>query len=87
MMRRHFSKLFLAITVVISVVIVFAVCWHSLEEIHYLKSFFPQSFTVEETFYASAVELVKVLIVSLPFVLVILISLYLFVSVSTNKDE
>ena len=86
MMRRHFSKLFLAITVVISVVIVFAVCWHSLEEIHYLKSFFPKSFTVEEAFYASAVELVKVLITSLPFVLLIIISLYLL-GVSKNKDQ
>ncbi len=87
MMGRRFRKLFLSIAVVISVVIVFAVCWHSIEEIHYLKSFFPKGFTVEEAFYASAVELVKVLIVSLPFVLVILIILYLLVGVSRNEDE
>jgi len=87
MMGRQFRKLFLSIAVVISVVVVFAVCWHSLEEIHYLKSFFPQSFTVEEAFYASAVELVKVLIVSLPLVLVILISLYQLAGVSKNKED
>ncbi len=87
MMGRQFRKLFLSIAVVISVVVVFAVCWHSLEEIHYLKSFFPQSFTVEEAFYASALELVKVVIITLPFILVILISLYLIVGVSKNKDE
>ena len=86
MMGRIFRKLFLSIAVVISVVIVFAVCWHSLEEIHYLKSFFPKSFTVEEAFYASAVELVKVFITSLPFVLLILISLYLL-GVNKNKDQ
>ena len=86
-MGRQFRKLFLSVAVAVSVVIVFAVCWHSLEEIHYLKSFFPKGFTVEEAFYASAVELVKVLIVSLPFVLVILISLYLLVGFSKNKDE
>ena len=51
-MRELFRKLFLSIAVAISVVIVFAVCWHSMEEIHYLKSFFPKSFTVEQAFYA-----------------------------------
>ena len=85
-MRELFRKLFLSIAVIISVVIVFAVCWHSLEEIHYLKSFFPKSFTVEQAFYASAIELVKVIIISLPLILVILISLYLL-GVSKRKDE
>lgn len=51
----------------LSVIIVSAVCWHSVEEIHYLKTFYPKQFTVEEAFYASGVELVKVLIISLPF--------------------
>ena len=66
-MGQLFRKLFLSTSIVVSVVIVFAFCWHSLEEIHYLKSFYPKSFTVEKSFYASAVELVKVIIVSLPF--------------------
>ena len=85
-MGQLFRKLFLSFAVVVSVVIVFAVCWHSLEEIHYLKSYYPKSFTVEEAFYASAVELVKVIIVSLPFVLVILVSLYLL-GVNKKKDQ
>ena len=85
-MRELFRKLFLSIAVIISVVIVFAVCWHSLEEIHYLKSFFPKSFTVEQAFYASAIELVKVIIISLPLILLILVSLYLM-GVSKRKDE
>ena len=85
-MGQLFRKLFLSIAIVVSVVIVFAVCWHSLEEIHYLKSFYPKSFNVEESFYASAVELVKVIIVSLPFVLVILVSLYLL-GVNKKKDQ
>jgi Na+-driven multidrug efflux pump len=54
-------------TIVGSIVIVSAVCWHSVEEIHYLKSFFPQQFSVEEAFFASAVEFIKVLIIALPF--------------------
>jgi len=85
-MGRLFRKLFLSIAVLISAVIVFAVCWHSLEEIHYLKSFFPKSFTVEEAFYASAVELVKVIIISLPFLLAILAGLYL-IGASKKEDQ
>ena len=38
--------------------------------------FFPRQFTVQEAFYASAVELIKVLIISLPFVLIIATALY-----------
>ena len=57
-------------------IIVSAVCWHSVEEIHYLKSFFPKQFTVEEAFYASKVDLVKIAIISFPLILIIGISLY-----------
>jgi hypothetical protein len=57
-------------------IIVSAVCWHSIEEIHYLKSFFPKQFSVEEAFYASKVELVKIAIISFPLILIIGISLY-----------
>ncbi len=63
--------------IVIGLAIVSAVCWHSVEEIHYLKSFYPQQFTVEEAFYASAVELTKVLIISIPFLLLIVVAIAL----------
>ena len=58
-------------TIVASIIIIAAVCWHSVEEIHYLKSFFPKQFSVEEAFYASTVELIKVVIVSVPFFFII----------------
>jgi len=74
-MNRTLQLLLIA-AIAISIAIVSAVCWHSLGEIHYLKSFFPRQFTVEEAFYASAVELIKVLIISLPFVLVTATALY-----------
>jgi hypothetical protein len=57
-------------------IIVSAVCWHSVEEIHYLKSFFPKQFSVEEAFYASKIELVKIAIISFPLILIIGIGLY-----------
>lgn len=52
--------------------------WHSVEEIHYLKSFYPETFTVEEAYYASKVELVKVAIISLPLLAFIIIGIFLF---------
>ena len=58
-------------TIVGSIIIIAAVCWHSVEEIHYLKSFFPKQFSVEEAFYASAVELIKVVIVAVPLFFII----------------
>lgn len=57
--------------IIIGVVIFSAICWHSIEEIHYLKSFFPKAFTVEEAMYASVVELIKIVIIGIPFFLVI----------------
>jgi lipopolysaccharide export LptBFGC system permease protein LptF len=74
MKRIHHVVLISAIA--ISIFVVFAVCWHSVEEIHYLKSFYPKQFSVEEAFYATAVELVKIIIISLPFSLVVATSLY-----------
>ncbi len=61
----------------VSIAVVFSVALHSIDEIHYLKSFYPGRFTVEEAFYASGVELIKVIIVSIPFSMLILTSLYL----------
>jgi ABC-type phosphate transport system permease subunit len=74
MKRRHRMLLFCAIVVAIAVVS--AVCWHSVEEIHYLKTFYPRQFSVAEAFYASGVELVKVIIIAIPFVLVIAVALH-----------
>ena len=63
--------------IVISVVILSAVCWHSIEEIHYLKSFFPKHFTMQEAMYASIVELIKIVIISVPFLFIVGIGLFL----------
>ena len=69
-------KILLMLILAIALIAVTAVCLHSLEEIHYLKSFFPHSFTVQEAFFAGALELVKVTIISIPLVLLIAICLY-----------
>ena len=62
------------------------ICFHSVEEIHYLKSFFPETFTVQEAFYASAVELIKVMIIGIPFLLFISICLVLAGRIRKDKD-
>ncbi len=71
------TKIFILSAVVVSIIIVSAVCWHSVQEIHYLKSFYPQQFSVQEAFYASAVELVKVVIITIPFLFAIIAGLCL----------
>ena len=68
---KHPKTVVLVLTVFIAIAIIGAVCWHSVEEIHYLKSFFPDNFTVQESFYASGIELIKIIIISLPLVLII----------------
>ena len=85
-MGGFWKKILLSLAIVVSIVIVAAVCWHSLEEIHYLKSFYPKHFTVEEAFYASGVELIKVCVISMPFFLVLWVSLHLL-KIQRNKDE
>jgi hypothetical protein len=84
-MSGFWKKLLLSLAIVVSIVIVAAVCWHSLEEIHYLKSFYPKRFTVEEAFYASGVELIKVFVIGVPFFLVLWVSLYLL-KIQRNRD-
>ena len=80
------KRLALALAIVASILIVTAVCWHSLNEIHYLKSFYPSSFTVEEVLYASGVELIKVAVIGLPFFLIIWVSIYLL-RITLKREE
>jgi len=80
-------KVFLIMVVTLAVAAIGAVCLHSLEEIHYLKSFFPRSFTVQEAFYASALELIKVIIVALPLLLILAVSLFFLRQRDSKKPE
>jgi len=75
LMKKTYS-IFLFAIIIFGVVIISAVCWHSVGEIHYLKSFFPNRFSVEEAYCASVVELIKVVVIALPIITVIGISLY-----------
>lgn len=59
----------------LSMLFIFAVCLHSVDEIHYLKAFFPQQFTVEQAYYASVIELIKIIILCFPFLILIYTSL------------
>lgn len=65
------------LAIVASLGIITALCLHAIEEIHYLKSFYPNSFTVEQAMQASIVELVKLLLGSLPLLIVIAVSVAL----------
>ncbi len=62
--------------VIICLIAIFGVARHSIDEIHYMKRFYPPEFTVEEAYYASKVELIKVIITVIPLVVLIFTSLY-----------
>jgi hypothetical protein len=81
------GRVFLIALVTLAVAAIGAVCLHSLEEIHYLKSFFPRAFTVQEAFYASAVELIKIIIIALPLLLIISVSLFILRQRDIQKPE
>jgi lipopolysaccharide export LptBFGC system permease protein LptF len=83
-MRPFLLRTFPILLVFIALAAITAVCLHSLEEIHYLKSFFPSSFTVQEAFYATALELIKVVIITIPLVLVIAVCLFIY---RQNRDR
>lgn len=76
-MKKTYSILIFS-TTILGVVIFSAVCWHSIDEIHYLKSFFPKQFTVQEAYYATVIELIKIIIIGLPIALIISAGLYLW---------
>jgi hypothetical protein len=70
-------RVFLAALMTICVIIIAAVSFRSVEEIHHLKSFYPGSLTVEEAFYAALVEFIKIHIISLPLMVIILLAAFL----------
>lgn len=57
--------------VTLCAILLSGVAWHSIEEIHYLKSFFPDEFTVAEAKDASVIEFVKVAIIAIPVALIV----------------
>ncbi len=75
-MKQPWRVLILS-AIAICIVVIAAVSWHSVEEIHYLKTFYPKQFTVEEAYYASGVELIKVILIGLPLFLVMGAGFYL----------
>ena len=83
---KHSRDLLLYLVIFTGTGIYSFICFHSVEEIHYLKSFFPVKFTVQEAFYASAVELIKVMIIGIPFLLFISICLVLSWRIRKDKD-
>ena len=72
------KKYILWAIVIICLLTIFGVSKHSIDEIHYMKHFYPTVFTVEEAYYASKVELIKVIITSIPFVVLIFTAIFMF---------
>ncbi len=75
-MKRAWRVLIIS-AVAIGMAVIAATSWHSVEEIHYLKTFYPDHFTVEEVFYAGGVELIKIVLIGLPLFIMIGVGLCL----------
>ncbi len=84
---KHSGRGLIFSVIAICIIVIAAVSWHSVEEIHYLKTFYPNKFTVEEAFYASGVELIKVILIAAPLVLVISLGLYGMCCSKKDKKE
>jgi hypothetical protein len=67
----------LSVTIVICLTVISIVSFHSVSEIHYLKSFYPGDFSVSDAAYAAIVELVKVFLIAFPFILIMFVCLFL----------
>ncbi len=72
-----YTYIILSFVVFICLAVVSLVSYHSVSEIHYLKSFYPHSFSVSDAASASVVELVKVALIAFPLILVITVCLFL----------
>lgn len=86
MKNKSFGVILNQFAIAISLIVFSAVSWHSVEEIHYLKTFYPDHFTVEEAFYASGVELIKVILIGLPLLIVVGAGWYVLRCFKTNAD-
>ena len=84
---KQIWRVVILLGIAISIIVITAVSWHSVEEIHYLKTFYPKQFTVEEAFYASGVELIKAILIGLPLVLAIGTGIYLLRYFKKNSDK
>lgn len=72
------KNLFLYSVIIVCLIVISIVSFHSVWEIHYLKSFYPGNFTVVDAGWASVVELIKVSLTSFPLILLIIMS-YFFI--------
>ena len=84
---KRVVRIVCAAIVVACVGAVAAVCWHAVQEIHYLKTFYPVQFTVGDAFWASGVELVKVALITLPLLLVAALAVLVDWSRRRKGDE
>lgn len=72
-----FVKIVLSVIIVICLAAIAIASFHSVWEIHYLKSFYQGHFSVAEAAYASIVELIKVVLISFPLIVMMCVSLFL----------
>ncbi|NKE71521.1 hypothetical protein [Candidatus Manganitrophus noduliformans] len=66
---RRKKRIVVGLTLLLLWVPIFLVARHSVEEIHYLKTFLPSEMTPSEAKDAAVIELIKVAIIVLPLLI------------------
>lgn len=79
------ANIALLVASAVCLAVIAAVAYHSVWEMHYLKSFYPDHFSVSEAADASVIELIKVALIAFPLVLLICICLFLMWLSRPNK--
>jgi hypothetical protein len=69
-------RIFLAALMAVCVIIIGAISYNSIKNIHYLRSSCPGPLTAEDALYGALVEFLKVHIISLPLMVVILLAAF-----------
>lgn len=77
----------LIILPVLALLTLTAVCLHSLEEIHYLKTFLPSTMTVQQACYAGVLEIIKLGVIALPLILLTGLCLFFYHQLSRDKTK
>jgi len=70
------GRIMVALIIVAAILFLAGVCWHSVGEIHYLKTFYPSTFNMDQAYEASMIEVIKVGILSFPIIVAIVVGLY-----------
>ncbi|UFS68706.1 hypothetical protein LPW11_12380 [Geomonas sp. RF6] len=85
MAMNKVASVSIAVMIVVGILFLAGVCWHSVGEIHYLKTFYPSSFNIDQAYEATRIEAIKVGIIAFPVIVAIAAGLYVLKNFSGRR--